>query len=121
MFLRIAGDRRGRADVRRHRHGQQVGHRPASQRERQLQHQRRQDQADRIVHQEGGKDAGDRHDRAQQDQRSPGMPPDPGVGDGEEARERRLATTIIMRSSSVMVSRSPPCKHHRTVARPMRP
>ena len=73
--LRVAGDRRGRPDIRRHRHGQQVGHRPASQRERQLQHERGQHQADRVVHQEGGKDAGGRDDRAEQDQRSPGVRP----------------------------------------------
>jgi hypothetical protein len=85
--LRIAGDRRGRSDIRRHRHGQQVGHGLAPQRERQLQNERGQHQADRIVHQEGGKNAGGRDDRAEQDQRSPGVRHDPGIGDSKEARK----------------------------------
>jgi hypothetical protein len=76
--------------IRRHRHGQQVGHRPASQRERQLQHERSQHQADRVVHQEGGKNARGRDDPAEQDQRPPGVRDHPGIDDGEKARKPQV-------------------------------
>jgi predicted ATPase len=46
--LRVAGDGRGRPDVRRHCHCQQVGHRPAPRRERQLQNEWGQHEADCI-------------------------------------------------------------------------
>jgi hypothetical protein len=62
-----------------------MGWRPSA--SRQLQNERGQHQADRIVHQKGGKNAGGRDDRAEQDQRASGVRPDPGIGDGKEARK----------------------------------
>ena len=85
--LRVAGDRRGRPDIRGHRHRQQVRERPASHRQRQFEHQRGQHQTDRVVDQEGGKDAGGRDHRAEQDHRASRPLHDPGGGGGEEARE----------------------------------
>ena len=88
--LRIAGDRRRRADIRRHRHRQQIGHRIAPQAERQFQHQRRHHQADRVVHQEGREHAGHHDDRRQQQQRPVHVARDPGVDQGEEAGDAQI-------------------------------
>jgi hypothetical protein len=85
--LRIASDRRGGPDVRGHRHGEQVGRRPPFERDRQVQHERRQHEADRVVDQEGGEKARGGDDRREQNQRTSRARHDPNGGEGEEAGE----------------------------------
>ena len=51
--LRVAGDRGRGADVRRHRDREEIRRRLPLQVQRQLQHERRQHEADRVVDQEG--------------------------------------------------------------------
>jgi arylsulfatase A-like enzyme len=64
--LRVAGDRRHAADVRRRRHRDHVGHDRDVQAPRHLDHDWRHDQADHVVDEKGGQDPAREHDGRQQ-------------------------------------------------------
>ena len=65
-ILRVAGDGGGAADVRGHGGRQQIGHRIAAQPFHDLDHQRGEHEADRVVDEECRERAGDQHERRQQ-------------------------------------------------------
>jgi hypothetical protein len=89
--LRIAGDGRGRADIRGHRHRQQVWHRVAPQCQGELDDERRQHQAHRVVDEKCREHPGDRRDRGQQGERPVSPPHDPAPGHREKAGEAQIS------------------------------
>ena len=108
--LWIAGDGGGRPDIRRRGHGQQVGHRPAPQRERQSP-ERVGPARGRLHHSPGRRKKRRRWRRAPRNQRRLACAMTQALATAKKPESRRLATTIITPSRSVMVSR----------LRPMRP
>jgi hypothetical protein len=88
--LRVAGDGGGGADIRSHRDGEEIGRRPPLQAQCQLQYERRQHQADRIIDQERGEQAGDKSDGGQQRDRSAYAAHHPRIGEIEEARKAEV-------------------------------
>ena len=71
--LRVAGDRGHAAAVRGGRGRDEVGQRIAPERPRHGEHDRRHDEGDRVVDQEGGKDAGEQRHRREQRERPVGV------------------------------------------------
>ena len=71
--LRIAGDGRHAAAVRRGRGRDQIGQRIAAEGSRHGQHDRRHDEADRVVDQEGREHAGKKRHRGEQGERPVGV------------------------------------------------
>jgi hypothetical protein len=88
--LRIAGDRRCRPDIRGHCDREQVGNRVASQRPHQVDDQRRQHEADRVIDEKRREDARDRRDCGKQHQRAVCAAHDPRARHQKEAREAKV-------------------------------
>jgi len=86
----MVGDGRGRTDVRRHRDGEQVGHRVAPQRERQFEDERREHETNRVVDEERGEHAGDRRYSREQRERVARPPHHPAAHLREEAGEAEI-------------------------------
>ena len=83
--LRVAGDRRHAAAIGGGRDRDQIGQRIAAERANHLQHDRRHDEADRVVDQKGRQNARQhRHDDEQQERRV-------GIFDGEPAKRPECA------------------------------
>src|ERR1019366_8581562 len=88
--LWIARDGGHTADIGGHGDGQQVGDGFAAQAVRDVEHQRGEDQAHGVVHEEGGEYAAHQHDTGEQDQRSVRVIHYPRGDGGEEAGEPQI-------------------------------
>lgn len=88
--LGIAGDGRDAADVRRHGDGEQIRDRIAAQAFRDLEDERRQDEAHRVIDEEGGEDAGHRDNPAEQPDRPACVFNDPCADEREEAGQAQV-------------------------------
>ena len=89
-ILRVAGDRCGAADIGRHRHRQQAGHRVAPQPQGDVKDERHHHQADRVVQQEGGKGAAGEDHGGEQLQRVMGARHDPAGDQPEKAGQPQV-------------------------------
>ena len=88
--LRVAGDRGDAADVRAGGERQQVGQRPVPARARQLDQDRREDQADRVVDEQRREDAADEDDGDEQQRRLVHAGADPLHRGAEESRHAQV-------------------------------
>ena len=88
--LRVAGDRRDAADVRAGDEREQVGQRPVAAGARQLDEDRGEDEADRVVDEERREDAAGEDDRHQQQRRLVHARADPLHGGAEEPRHAQV-------------------------------
>ena len=88
--LRVAGDGRDAADVRAGDEREEVGQRTVSARARQLDEDRREDEADRVVDEERREDAADEDDRDEQQRRLVDAGADPVDRGAEEPRHAQM-------------------------------
>ena len=88
--LRVAGEGGDAADVGRHGDGEQVGDRIALEGRGDFGDQRGEDQADGVVHEEGGEHGGDGGDRGEKGEGVMGMLDHPLADEGEKSGDAEV-------------------------------